>query len=173
MVKRVTFSALALALTVICLYGASVLSAGRIAALALASLFCGVCISLHGVRYGVAVYVGASILSLLFIPSRMYSLIYIIFVGYYPIVKLFIEKLDKLWAEWVLKMLYFNVILAILYFLFKTFFMSGLSPGLATLILKYIGLIIVALEIIFVVYDVALSYMIGYFHQFLRRMRHE
>lgn len=172
MVKRIAFSAIALALTVICLYGAAAFSTGRIAALALASLFCGICVNEYGVRYGAALYVGASILSLLFIPSRMYALIYIVFVGYYPIVKLYIERLRKLWAEWILKVLYFNAVLLLLYILFKAFFMPGLNPGLAALILQYIGLIIAALEIIFVVYDLALSYMIGYFNQFLRRMNH-
>ncbi len=173
MVKRITFSAIAMALSVICLYGAGALSTGRVAALALASLFGGVCISLYGVRYGVALYVGTSILSLLFIPNRMLTLIYILFIGYYPIVKLYIERLDKLWAEWILKILYFNIILIIIYVLFKLFFMPFFSSAVVLLAFQYLGAVIIALEIIFVVYDLAFSYMIGYFEQFLRRISHE
>lgn len=173
MVKRITFSALALALTVICLYGAAALSTGRVAALALASLFCGICISQYGVRYGVALYVGASLLSLLLIPKRMFVMIYILFAGYYPIVKLYIEKLDKLWAEWVIKILFFNLILTVSYVLFRLFFMPALNPTLLALILQYMSLIILVLEVVFVFYDWALSYMIGYYHQFLRRISHE
>ena len=173
MVKRITFSALALALTVICLYGAAALSPGRVVALALASLFCGVCVSQYGVRYGAALYVGASLLSLLLIPNRMFVLIYILFAGYYPIVKLYIEKLDKLWAEWVIKILFFNLILTVMYVLFRLFFMPSLNPTLLALILQYMSLIILGLEVIFVFYDWALSYMIGYYNQFLRRISHE
>ncbi len=173
MVKRVTFSAIAMALSVICLYGAGALSTGRVAALALASLFGGICISLYGVRYGVALYVGTSILCLLFIPNRMLTLIYILFIGYYPIVKLYIERLDKLWAEWILKILYFNIILIIIYVLFKLFFMPFFSSAVVLLAFRYLGAVIIALEIIFVVYDLAFSYMIGYFEQFLRRISHE
>ena len=173
MIKRIAFSAIALALTIICLYGASFLPTGRLAALALASLFGGICISQYGVRYGVALYVGASILALLFIPRRMFVLIYILFLGYYPIIKLYIEKLNKLWAEWILKVLFFNVLLLVFYIAFKLFFMPIFNATLTTLLLQYLGVVIIALEIVFVIYDLALSYMIGYFDQVLRRIYNE
>ena len=173
MAKRITFSAVSLTLTVICLYGASALPTGRVAALAIASLFCGICVSQYGVRYGVALYVGASLLSLLLVPKRMLVAIYILFAGYYPIVKLYIESLDKLWAEWVIKILYFNVVLIVLYMVFKAFFLPHLSSTIVMLALQYMGLIIVALEILFVLYDWMLSYMIGYYNQMVRRVKHE
>ncbi|MBR5236059.1 MAG: hypothetical protein IKW06_01620 [Clostridia bacterium] len=173
MAKRITFSAVSLALTVICLYGASTLPTGRVAALALASLFCALCVNQYGVRYGVALYVGASILSLLLVPKRLLVVIYILFAGYYPIVKLYIEGLNKLWAEWLVKVLYFNVILFVLYMVFKTFFLPHLSSTVVMLALHYLGLIIVALEFLFVLYDWMLSYMIGYYNQMIRRIKHE
>lgn len=170
MAKRISFSAMAMALTVIFLYAASAFSAGRLAALGLSSLFCGICVSCFGVRYGVAQYVGASILSLLFIPNRLFVLIYILFAGYYPVVKLYIEKLDKLWAEWLLKYLFFNLILTVIYLIANAFFLPTLDSALVMLIVKYLSLVILGLEIIFAVYDWMLSYMIGYYNQFLRRM---
>lgn len=173
MAKRVTFSAVAMALTVICLYAASALSTGRLAALGLSSLFCGVCVSCYGVRYGVAQYVGASILALLFIPNRLFVLVYILFAGYYPIIKLYIEKLNRLWAEWILKVLFFNLVLTVLYIILKAFFLPMLTSVLTAVVLKYLAIIIIALEIIFILYDWILSYMIGYYHQFLRRITHE
>ncbi len=171
--KKISFSAISLALSVMCLYGAAYLPTGRLVMLALASIFVAVCCEQYGVRYGILVYLGAAILSLLFIHKRMYVLIYILFAGLYPIVKLFIEKLRKLWAEWVLKILYFNGVLAVSYIGFKLFFMPYLSPAYLLIAVQYMGLILLGLEVFFVIYDIALSYMIGYYHQFLRRVHYE
>lgn len=173
MTKRITFSAICLALTVIFLYAASALSTGRLAALGLASLLCGICVSRFGVRYGIALYVGASLLALLLLPSKLFALFYVLFAGYYPIIKLFIEKLRKLWAEWILKVLFFNLILVLLYIVVKLFFMPVLSSALALLILQYLGPAILILQVVFIIYDWMLSYMIGYYDQFIRRISHD
>lgn len=173
MTKRVTFSAICLALTVIFLYAAAVLSTGKIAALGLASLLCGICVSRFGVRYGIALYVGASILALLLLPNKVFALLYVLFAGYYPIVKLYIEKLRRLWTEWILKLLFFDVILIILYIIVKLFFMPVLTSAIALLVLQYLGPAILILQIIFLVYDWILSYMIGYYDQFIRRISHD
>ena len=170
MVKRVTFSAIGMALTVIFLYAASILSTGRLAVLALSSLLCGVCICQYDIRYGMAVYIGSSLLSLLLIPNRMFTMVYVLFIGYYPLIKLLIERLKKLWLEWLLKVLFFNLILVLLYWVFKIFFMPGLDSAVVSLVFKYIGWVVVGLEVVFVLYDLAFSYMIGYFNQFVRRI---
>lgn len=173
MVKRITFSAICLALSVIFLYGASALSTGKIAALGLASLLCAICVSNHGVRYGLAMYIGTSILALLFLPGKLFALLYVLFAGYYPIVKLYIEKINKLWVEWVLKFLFFNLTLALIYIIARVFFMPALASVLTRLVLKYLGLFLILLQIIFALYDWMLSYMIGYYHQFLRRIHYD
>ncbi len=173
MTKRITYSAICLALTVIFLYAASSLSTGRIAALGLASLLCGICVSQFGVRYGIALYVGASLLALLLLPSKMFALFYVLFAGYYPIIKLFIEKLRKLWAEWVLKILFLNLIVVLLYLIVRLFFAPALTSALALLILQYLGPAILILQVVFIIYDWMLSYMIGYYNQFIRRISHD
>ena len=173
MVKRITYSAVSLALTVIFLYTAAAFATGRIAALGLASLLCGICVSRFGIRYGVALYIGASILSLLILPNKTFALLYVLFAGYYPIVKLYIEKLNRLWAEWILKILFFNLALALIYIIIKTFFMPALTSVLALLVLHYLVLAIIILQVIFVIYDWTMSYMIGYYDQFIRRISHD
>ncbi len=174
MTKRITFSAILMALTIICLCGATALSTGRLAALALASLFVAVCVRQYGVRTAFVLYVGAALLALLLVPKRMYALLYVLFVGYYPILKLFIEQLHKLWAEWLIKIVYFNVMMAVLYLVFRLFFMSFAGAVyLASLSqLRYAALAILGLEAAFVIYDVAMSYMLSYYEQLLRRIHH-
>ncbi len=173
MTKRISFSAMALALTVICLYAAATLSTGKLVALGLSSLFVCICISQFGVRYGIVLYIGASILSLLLIPNKMFVLLYVLFTGYYPVVKLYIEKLKKIQAEWILKFLFFNLILVLIYIVFKLFFTPALDSAITGLVLRYLWLVIIGLELIFIIYDWMLSYLVGYYHQFLRRMTHE
>ncbi len=173
MTKRVTFSAICLALTVIFLYAAAALSTGKIAALGLASLLCGICVSRFGVRYGVALYVGASILALLLLPNKMFALLYVLLAGYYPIVKLYIEKLRRIWAEWIVKILFFNAVIIVLYIIVKLFFMPVLTSTLALLVLRYLGPALLILQVVFIVYDWILSYMIGYYDQFIRRISHD
>lgn len=170
MAKRVSFSAVATALTVIFLYAASAFSVGKLAALGLSSLFCAICICSFGVRYGVAQYLASAILSLLLIPNKLFVIIYIVFAGYYPVVKLYIEKLNKLWAEWLLKFLFFNLILLLIYYLANVFFLPSMDSAVVMLLVKYLALVIVGLEIVFVLYDWILSYMISYYHQYLRRI---
>lgn len=170
MARRVTFCSVSMALTVICLYGASALSIGRLAALGLSAVFCAACVDRFGVRYGVVVYVGSSILSLLLIPKRMYGLIYVLFVGYYPIVKLYIEKLNKRWAEWILKLLYFNLVLLLLYAVFRWFFLPNIESAWLLLAARYGGVILLGLEVLFVVCDVLLSYLLTYYRYVLRRL---
>ncbi len=171
--KKISFSGIALALSLICLYAAAYLPTGRIVMLALASIFVAVSCEQCGARYGILVFVGTVILSLLFIHKRLFVVIYILFAGLYPLVKLFIEKLRKLWAEWILKILYFNAMLAVFYVFFQEVFLPYLTPAYMVIAMKYMGLILLALEAFFVLYDIALSYMISYYHQFLRRVYHE
>ncbi len=173
MTKRITFSAICLALTVIFLYAASAFSTGRIAALGLASLLCCICVSQFGVRYGIALYVGASMLALLLLPSKMFALIYVLFAGYYPIIKFFVEKLRKLWAEWILKILFFNLVAFLLYLIVRLFFAPVLESAPVLLVLQYLGPAILILQVVFIIYDWMLSYMIGYYNQFIRRISHD
>ncbi|MBE7034609.1 MAG: hypothetical protein E7402_00595 [Ruminococcaceae bacterium] len=171
--KKISFSAMAMALSIICLYGASILPTGRLVTLALASLFCAVVSSQYGVRYGITVYIGTSLMALLFIHRRTFVYAYVLFAGYYPIVKLYIEKMDRLLAEWLVKMLFFNSLLVVFYIVFKTVFAPSATNAVVLLVLQYLGPILVGLEAVFVIYDIALSYMVSYYHQFLRRIRHE
>jgi len=60
-------------------------------------------------RYAFFVYVTVSILSALIVPDKEAVAMYILFMGYYPILKGVFEGRFKLLAEWVLKLLTFNV----------------------------------------------------------------
>ena len=63
------------------------------------------------VAAGVFLYVVSSVLGLLVSPLIGNILVYILFFGYYPIVKGIMERIKLRPVEWVLKILVFNAAL--------------------------------------------------------------
>ena len=102
---------------------AGVLSAMSVVLLALASvmwildytapLICGilliVLIESFGKKTAFTVYVSVCILSLILLPSKSAALLYTTFCGYYPIVKLDIEKLKSKILQIIIKFVIFNI----------------------------------------------------------------
>lgn len=173
MAKKMAFVSICMAMSVICLFGASITPA-KVAMLAVASVFCAVVISQFGPMAGFLHYLGTSLLALLLIPSRMYVLLYVAFVGYYPILKLFIERLRRLVPEWILKVLLFNVVLVGGYALFALFLLPHMQTNaiIAQTVMKFFWWIVLAVELIFVIYDVMLSYILSYYHDKLQYKFH-
>ena len=173
MARRMAFSSVMMALAVVCLFGASMAPSARISLLALSSVFCTVCTAEYGPKYGMIHYIGVSLLALLLIPKKMYVLIYILFLGYYPVVKLYIEKLNRRWTEWLLKVVLFNLVLIGVYLVFKIFFLPTMESAATALTLRYLPWIVLASEGIFVMYDYILSYIITYYYKIIQKKMHK
>ncbi len=168
MAKRIAFSAILMALAVVTLFGASVLPTAKIAILAITSVFGAITVAEYGAKYGAVHYIGVSILAFLLIPKKMMVIIYFIFLGYYPIVKMYIERINKRGAEWLIKLLIFNLFLIVSYFIFNAFFLPAMESVTVLIALKYLPALIVASEAVFVIYDYVLSYIITYYYQMVR-----
>lgn len=102
-------------------------------------------------------YSSASVLVFLFAEPES-KIMFIFFFGFYPIVKSFIEALSKPFAEWILKLLCFNVCIIAAYFVLSKVFMLSLAEmgelgKYGTAILLFLG------NIVFVIYDIAVSKM--------------
>ena len=169
MSKRVAFSSVMTALAVVCLFAASVAPSAKIALLAVSSVFGSVCTAEYGPKYGLLHYAGVALLSLLLIPKKTYALAYIVLLGYYPVIKMYIEKLNKRWLEWALKILLFNVVLVAAYLVFQVFFLPTVESAVTKLTLTYLPWIVLALEVIFILYDYVLSYIITYYYKVLQK----
>lgn len=172
MAKRMAFSAILMALAVVCLFGASVAPSAKISLLALTSVFGAVSVAEYGPKYGMIHYIGVSLLALLLIPKKMLVIVYVIFLGYYPIVKMYVEKLDKRWLEWILKVIIFNVFLVIGYAVFKAFFLPSVESAVTAIVLNYLPWVILAMEVVFVIYDYVLSFIITYYYKVLQAKIH-
>ncbi len=168
MAKKMAFSSILMALAIVCLFGASIVPTARISMLALTSVFGAITVAEYGPKYGIIHYLGVSILSLLLIPKKMLVIIYVVFLGYYPIVKMFIERLNRRSAEWLVKLIVFNLFLILGYIVFKAFFLPSAESAIVRLVLNYLPWVVLAAEVVFVIYDYVLSYIITYYYKILQ-----
>lgn len=162
--KNFSVAAIMTALTLVCLFGSAYIPTGKIALLAMTSM-CTLVTTQHcGVRYAWIQYVAVSLLALLLIPAKGQVLLFIGLTGYYPIVKLHIERIDKLYIEWIVKLLFFTALLIVLFFVLKLFILNYLSLGaLVNFALANIALSVLIGEVVFILYDYILSLFAFYY----------
>lgn len=96
-----------LALTIIFMFGASIVPSVELTLYAVSSLFIAVVIMESGVKGGVALYIAAILLGVLIVPDKVSVLPYACIFGLYGIVKYYIEKIRKPAAQVILKILFF------------------------------------------------------------------
>ena len=108
-----------------------------------------------GALWGVATYAVSAPLVLLFGEIEA-SFLYALLFGYYPVLKAIIERIDKIWIEWLIKLFCFNIAVLGAYFVGRHIFMVSYEDlgefG------KYGAVAFLALcNVVFVLYDIAIS----------------
>jgi len=152
--RTLTLSALFTALSLIMLYIASVWPTGQLGLVAVASLFIAAVVVESGPGSGLSVFVAVSGLGMLIIPNKTAPLLFLMFFGYYPVVKSLIERIGAMPLQWLLKLLVFNASLTAIRFLLKSivFEFGGYKPGVFLLYL--LG------NVVFAVFDYGFSKVI-------------
>jgi len=105
---RITWPAVLAALTAALLSLAGAAPTGQIAFAAAASLFAVAAVVETGVFSGAAVYAVSAALSLLLAADKTAPMLYLLFFGYYPVLKLFADRLHSGIFRWGLKFLVLN-----------------------------------------------------------------
>ena len=159
--KRITTNAFFIALTIVILYLNIILPISTISILTLASFIIPITLIRNSIKDAILVYISSSIISFFLIPLNI-SLMYICFFGIYGIIKFFIEKLNKLYLEILLKLLFFNFMLILGFLLLKSFFPVNI-------IKISIWLFIILSEIVFLFFDYALTLLISFYIQKLHK----
>lgn len=160
--KKIALNGILGALAVICLLLATVLPTNRLSFYALSSFFIAVSIIESGARAGWIFYLATSLLALIIVPDKLGIIPYAIFFGLYGLVKYYIEKLDKIIIEYVLKFIYFNISAGIAVLTVSRLFGFEMSVKLPW------WLLIAALEIVFFIYDVVYTLFINYYREKLK-----
>ena len=133
-----------------------VLAAGSLAVLWLA------CVTptgrlLAGRGAGFLCWAAASVLGLLILPDKGVALMYLCFMGLYPVVKSRLEQCASRPLEWVGKLACFNAALTLLWVAFRGLFLPALPEWLAGKVWLLYG----AGNLVFLLYDWGLSRLIG------------
>ena len=153
---RTALCGVLIALSTVLLYLSSLVPSGRIGVAAVAGLFPTVAVMASGRGAGLLCWAGSGLLGLLLVPEKWLPLLYLAFLGLYPVVKSVLEGVRSRVLEWLGKLVYFNVVLILFWMAFRALFLPALpdflqsTPVLAT-----------ALNIVFVIYDIGLSRLIA------------
>ena len=107
-----------------------------------------------GGRYPYLVYAVTAVLSVLLVPAKTAPMVYLCFAGYYPIIKAVLERRFSRPVCWALKLLAFNVGLALsLFVLFKLL-------AVFTVPAVWYYALLPLCSVVFVFYDIALTRLI-------------
>lgn len=163
---RLALCAILSALGVALIYFGSLTDILDMSAAVIASVGCIFAALEFGGAYPWLIYAVTGVLSLILVPNPMSALMYILFFGFYPILKLKLERRSRL-VCWILKEVAFNISLAALFLLWEFVFVAEAESGLVWNIV-----FIVLAEITFPVYDVALSKIsLMYFAKIRKKLR--
>lgn len=152
--KRIVVSGVLVALSVIILYLGCAIEVLDLTMSAIVSLMVMVIVIEMGYGYAWLTYLATAILSTLLLPQKTPAIFYACFMGFYPIIKSYIERIGSGLLRWVVKLVIGNAALGLMFFLISLF-MPEEFDGKALVIITYV-LGIVA----FIMYDVALSKLI-------------
>ena len=118
---------------------------------ALCGLLMGVIVIECGVKWALASYVATALLAVLIAPGEC-SILFVAFFGYYPVVKVLLDKIH-IALGWVLKLALFNAVIVSLLYLLRLLSVpmddiEFLNPVLSIVIVLALS------NIVFVLYDI-------------------
>lgn len=116
-----------------------------------------------GYRNAVIAYVAVSVLGALVVPNKECVVLFIAFLGYYPILKGRIETLKNRVTEWLIKLVWFNAAAIIAYYLMVQ--VLGITQVMEDFQGLRLGLwgVLLAGNAVFVIFDFALTRVISLF----------
>lgn len=119
--KSVATAGMLAALAVVILFLGSMIELLDLSAAALAALVVMVAVIDLGNGYAFGVYLAAAILSVLLFP-KVASIVFAAFIGYYPILKVYLDKIRIKVLQYIAKIGIFNVFLFLIVLLCKKLF---------------------------------------------------
>lgn len=159
MSKKIAYSGILLAVDLVLFAMINVLQTNTLFLLGLASLPIAVIIMNWGAKTGGIFYLASVALSFIVIANKAHWVIYVFTFGIYGLVKYLIEQDRSIFTEYILKLVYANIALVIVYFIVKQFMYI---PQKLYLILVF--------EVAFLIYDYVYSLFIDYYNKKLKKI---
>ena len=152
--NRIVVTGVLVALSVIILYLGCAIEVLDLTMSAIVSLLVVVIVIEMGYKYAWFAYLATSVLSLLLLPQKSPAIFYTCFMGFYPIIKSHIERINSALLRWVIKLITGNVALVAMFLLLSLFVPDEFDGGIMLVATYILGLVA------FVMYDVALTKLI-------------
>ena len=164
--NRIVVTGVLVALSVIILYLGCAIEVLDLTMSAIVSLLVVVIVIEMGYKYAWFAYLATSVLSLLLLPQKSPAIFYTCFMGFYPIIKSHIERLNSSVLRWIIKLITGNLALVAMFVLLSLFVPDEFESGIILVATYILGIVA------FVMYDVALTKLItAYFVKFRDRIK--
>lgn len=161
---RVAFCGIITALGTMLMFATGLISIGTYALPALAGVLSMVIVVEMGAKWAWMVYISTSILSLLLATDKEAVVLFILFFGYYPILKACLERLPKKTIMYLLKFAVFNAAMILDYFITVAILrVPQESFTIHGVFLPWVFLVVG--NVVFLVYDFALSGLVLVYYQ--------
>ena len=115
----------------------------------------------------------ASLLPVMLWAEKESMVLYVLFFGYYPLIKALTESIRNRVAEWVIKLVVFNAAVIAVYAALKAlglplddFYIPGINLSLQTVM----WLFLLAGNVVFVLYDIALTRALPFYFSRIQPM---
>ncbi|MDD5923812.1 MAG: hypothetical protein PUC88_03355 [Clostridia bacterium] len=153
---KITLSGMICALSVVIMLLTGIITIGTYAMPAIAGTLAIIIVIECGVKYSIGVYVSSSILAFLLAPDKEAALYYVLFFGYYPIVKAVIENKVKQKLQWIFKIMIFNISMVVSFFI-SILVLSVPKESFTVFGLYVPWLFLAAGNIVFIMFDRSLT----------------
>ena len=160
--KRIIVCGVLTALSVLILYLGCVIEVLDLTMSAIVSLLVVVIVIEMGYKYSWLTFLATSILSLVLLPNKSPAIFYACFMGFYPIIKSYVERIASALFRWIIKLVAGNAAIALMFLLLSLFVPDEFETG-AMLAITY-ALALAA----FIMYDVALTKLITLYFRMIR-----
>lgn len=166
---KLAFSGIICASSFVCMFLSTVIPSAEYTASALAGIMLVAIVIEVGFKSAVIGYIVVSILSALIVPNKQSVILFIVFLGFYPILKGRIELYKNKLKEWTFKLVSFNICAVFGYYLLVT--VAGIENVLNAFNNVYLILIggLVLANIVFILYDFALTRAITFYISNIRK----
>lgn len=165
---RIAYGGIVVGLSLVCMFFTGIFPFAEYALPALAGILLTVLVIEFGMKTALVAYLAVSLLSLVVTPNKEAALLFIFFLGYYPIIKAKLEKIKPFLIEWLVKLVTFNIAVTIAYFLIINVF--GMSQVMEDFEFMKMGIWVLlgAGNIVFVVYDIAITNLIDMYNTHIK-----
>lgn len=157
---KIALGGLLTALGVVLMFLTGLIPIGTYALPAIAGVLLIVAVIEIGAKWAWMIYVAVAVLSLLFAADKEAALLFVLFFGYYPVLKSFLERISNKVLSWISKFAVFNVAVVACFFLAVNFLQ--LPEDSFTVFGIYLPWVFLILgNAVFLIYDIALSGLVA------------